>query len=241
MTAKKHILVVDDERHLAIGIKFNLEREGYLVTTVGDGPAALKVVETSSERVDLVILDLMLPGMSGYAVCEALRAAGEDIPVLILSARTLTEDRTRGFEMGADQYLIKPFDLGELLSRVNSLLALYDMRAKSAPKPVSGITEYEFGDAKINFETHEVTVAGESVRMTSLELKLLQYFIEYEGRVIPRQELLEKIWGLPGYTNTRAPDQFIRRLRKMFERDPAEPRHFLTLRDSGYRFVAQPE
>jgi two-component system OmpR family response regulator len=240
MTAKKHILVVEDERHLAIGIKFNLEREGYQVTVAGDGPTALKVIETSPDRVDLVVLDLMLPGMSGYAVCEALRTAGEDIPVLILSARTLTEDRTRGFEVGADQYLIKPFDLDELLSRVNSMLHLYDMRAKSAARPTSGIAHYEFASAKINFETHEVTVAGEPVRMTNLELKLLQYFIEHEGRVIPRQELLEKIWGLPGHMNTRAPDQFIRRLRKLFEPDPAEPRHFLTLRDAGYRFVAQP-
>ena len=241
MTAKKHILVVEDERHLAIGIKFNLEREGYRVSVAGDGPEALKVVESSPDRVDLVILDLMLPGMSGYAVCESLRAAGEDMPVLILSARTLTEDRTRGFDVGADQYLIKPFDLEELLSRVHSLLAMYDMRAKSIPKPVSGITFYEFGTAKINFETHEVTVAGEPVRMTSLELKLLQYFIEHEGRVIPRPELIEKIWDLPGHVNTRAPDQFIRRLRKTFEPDPAEPRHFLTLRDTGYRFVAKPE
>ena len=241
MTAKKHILVVEDERHLAIGIKFNLEREGYQVTVVGDGPAALKVVESSPDRVDLVILDLMLPGMSGYAVCESLRSAGEDMPVLILSARTLTEDRTRGFEVGADQYLIKPFDLEELLSRVNSLLALYDMRAKSIVKPASGIASYEFGTAKINFETHDVTVGGEPVRMTSLELKLLQYFVEHEGRVIARQELIEQIWGLPGHVNTRAPDQFIRRLRKTFESDPAEPKHFLTLRDAGYRFVAKPE
>lgn len=241
MVQKKHILVVEDERHLAIGIKFNLEREGYQVTTVGDGPAAIKAVEASSDRVDLVILDLMLPGMSGYAVCESLRSAGEDMPILILSARTLTEDRTRGFDVGADQYLIKPFDLDELLSRVNSLLSLYDMRAKTAPKPASGITSYEFGEAKINFETHEVSVSGEALRMTSLELKLLQYFIEHEGRVVPRQELIENIWGLPGHVNTRAPDQFIRRLRKMFEPNPAEPRHFLTLRDAGYRFVASPE
>lgn len=241
MNAKKHILVVEDERHLAIGIKFNLEREGYHVTAVGDGAAAIKAVEAGPERVDLVILDLMLPGMSGYAVCESLRSAGEDMPILILSARTLTEDRTRGFEVGADQYLIKPFDLEELLSRVHSLLALYDMRAKAAPPPASGITSYEFGRAKINFQTHEVTVAGEPLRMTSLELKLLQYFIEHEGRVIPRQELIERIWDMPGHVNTRAPDQFIRRLRKMFEPDPAEPRHFLTLRDAGYRFVARPE
>jgi len=125
-----HILVVEDEEHLAIGIKYNLEAEGYQVTTAGDGPTALKIIEDADEidgnidgRVDLVLLDLMLPGMSGYEVCEKLRDRGSDIPVLILSARTLSEDRTRGFDVGADQYLMKPFDLDELLSRVKGLLA----------------------------------------------------------------------------------------------------------------------
>jgi two-component system OmpR family response regulator len=128
MTASKHILVVEDEKHLATGIKFNLEAEGYRVTTVGDGPSALRLIEHNRNDVSLVVLDLMLPGMSGYAVCEALRAAGEIVPILILSARTLAEDRTRGFDVGADQYLMKPFDLDEFLSRVKSLLAMYGRR-----------------------------------------------------------------------------------------------------------------
>ena len=241
MSDNEHILVVEDEEHLATGIKYNLIAEGYRVTTVGDGPAALKLLEENPERIDLVVLDLMLPGMSGYAVCEALRAIDRDIPVLILSARTLAEDRTRGFDAGANQYLTKPFDLDEFLSRVKNLLTFQSRRARREARQASGITHFEFANAKINFETFEVTVAGEPVRLTRLEITLLRYFIDHEGRVIPRRELLENVWGMSGNLNTRAPDQFIRRLRKTFEPDPARPRHFLTIRDAGYRFVAQPD
>jgi two-component system OmpR family response regulator len=235
----KHILVVEDEQHLAIGIKYNLEAEGYRVTAVEEGPAALKVVQESGAPVDLVVLDLMLPGMSGYSVCESLRAGGHEMPILILSARTLPEDRTRGFEAGANQYLMKPFDLDEFLTRVKNLLALHVRRPKSESSPAS--TTYEFGGARIDFRTFEVAVGGQTARMTQLEMKLLEYFIRNEGRVIPRAELLENVWEMPGRITTRAPDQFIRRLRKLFEPNPSEPRHFLTIRDAGYRFVAQPE
>lgn len=234
-----HILVVEDEQHLAIGIKYNLEAEGYQVTTTGDGPTALTIIEDGDD-IDLVVLDLMLPGMSGYDVCEKLRKRGSDIPVLILSARTLSEDRTRGFDVGADQYLMKPFDLDELLSRVKGLLAAYRRRTNgtAAPPAISG--PFEFGKAKINFDTFEVTVAGEAVPITKLEITLLRYFIENEGRVIPRGELLENVWKMPASISTRAPDQFIRRLRLLFEDDPSQPKHFITIRDAGYRFIAEP-
>ncbi len=241
MKGKEHILVVEDEQHLATGIKYNLDAEGYRVTTVGDGPSALELIEQDPDGVDLVVLDLMLPGMSGYAVCEALRATGKELPVLILSARTLTEDRTRGFDVGANQYLTKPFDLDEFLSRVKNLLALHRRRVERTTGAASEPVSFEFADANINFETFEVTVAGEPVRMTRLEMSLLQYFVRYEGRVIPRSELMENVWGLPWKPYTRAPDQFIRRLRRIFEPNPAEPRHFLTIRDAGYRFIAEPE
>ncbi len=244
---KTHILVVEDEEHLATGIKYNLVAEGYRVTIVGDGPSALRIIDEGDGdgRIDLVILDLMLPGMSGYAVCESIRANDADLPVLILSARTLTEDRTRGFDVGANQYLTKPFDLEEFLSRVKNLLTLNHARnhpaGQAAGSSTGPVTSFAFGNARINFETFEVSVADEPVRMTQLELSLLRYFVENEGRVIPRQELLENVWAMPGNVQTRAPDQFIRRLRKNFEPDPAAPKHFLTIRDAGYRFVAQPE
>ncbi len=236
-----HILVVEDERHLAVGIKFNLEAEGFQVTTVDDGPSALRIVEEGADPVDLIILDLMLPGMSGYAVCEQLRADGRDMPILILSARTLTEDRTRGFEVGADQYLTKPFDLDELISRVRSLLSLYRRRVDQVVETTGSTAPLKFGKAEIDFDRFEATVDGKKVRVTKLEMDLLRYFSQNEGRVIPRAELLEKVWKMPGHLYTRAPDQFIRRLRKTFEPDPAHPRHFVTLRDAGYRFVAEPE
>ena len=239
MTRPNHILVVEDEEHLATGIRYNLEAEDYRVTTVGDGPSALRVVEKDPGGVDLIILDLMLPGMSGYAVCEALRDAGHDTPVLILSARTLAEDRARGFDVGADQYMMKPFDLEEFLSRVKKLLRLRRGRAHGVPAPSAPSRSFEFADAKIDFDSFEVTVSGEPVRMTQLEIKLLRYFVEHQGRVISRHELLENVWGMQGTMATRAPDQFIRRLRKTFEPDPARPRHFLTVRDAGSRFVPE--
>ncbi|MBI3838595.1 MAG: response regulator transcription factor [Planctomycetia bacterium] len=232
----KHILVVEDEQHLAFGIKYNLEAEGYEVTTAGDGPAALKLFEENSPTVDLVILDLMLPGMSGYAVCEALREKGNDVPVLMLSARTLVEDRVRGYDVGADQYLQKPFELEELLSMTRNLLA---RRAKEGPRPDGKVVGpiYEFGRAQINFDTFSVTVAGEQLRLTHTEMKLLRYFAENEGSVVTRAELLEHVWGMSHMPTTRTVDNFIVNLRKYFEEDPARPKHFLSVRGAGYRFV----
>lgn len=233
---KPHILVVEDESHLAVGIRFNLEREGYRVTLVGDGPKALEILRSDSDTVDLVILDLMLPKMSGYAVCEAIRAAGNPVPVLILTARILTEDRIRGFDVGANQYLTKPFDLDELLSRVRNLLTFGRHRRAAEQATVVDVDDFSFGEAHINFRKFEVLVRGQPVRLTSLEMKLLQYFVQHRGRVIPRSELLENVWNAPGHLTTRAVDQFILRLRKLFEPDPANPRYFLTIRDAGYRF-----
>jgi two-component system OmpR family response regulator len=233
----KHILVVEDEEHLAFGIKYNLEAEGYDVTTTGDGPTAIKVIEDNPEAVDLVILDLMLPGMSGYAVCEALRQKGNDVPILILSARTLVEDRVRGYDVGADQYLQKPFELEELLSMTRNLMT---RRSKADPqerdKQVQSV--YEFGRAHVDFDTFIVTVAGEPVRLTHTEMKLLRYFVENEGSVVTRAELLEHVWGMSHMPTTRTVDNFIVSLRKYFEVDPADPKHFLSVRGAGYRFVA---
>jgi two-component system, OmpR family, alkaline phosphatase synthesis response regulator PhoP len=237
----KHILVVEDERNLATGIKYNLEAEGYRVTLAADGPSALRFFEDNQDGVDLVVLDLMLPGMSGYAVCEAIRASDNIIPILILSARSLAEDRTRGFDVGADQYLTKPFDLDEFLSRVRGLLNLYNRRVRRAAEDESAVQSYAFANVAIDFANHAVTVGGDPIRMTQLELRLLRYFVHNEGRLIPRRELLENVWGVPGNLNTRAPDQFILRLRKALEPDPAQPRHFLTLRDAGYRFLSNPD
>ena len=241
MPEQPHIIVVEDEEHLAKGIKYNLCAEGYRVTTFGDGPTALRFIEARPDDVDLVVLDLMLPGMSGYSVCEAIRAAEREMPVLILSARTLAEDRARGFDVGANQYLTKPFDLEEFLSRIRNLLKWGGASVSGRKPPGSAPTQTTFGNAEVNFDTFQVVVAGQPLRMTQLEMKLLRYFVEHEGRVIPRHELLEEVWGMSGNVQTRAPDQFLRRLRKAFEPDPTNPRYFLTIRDAGYRFVGEPD
>lgn len=238
----KHILVVEDEEHLAIGIKYNLEAEGYLVTVIGDGPKALALVQESPAAIDLIVLDLMLPGMSGYAVCEAIRNAGHTVPILMLSARTLVEDRIRGFDAGTDLYLQKPFDLEELMSIVRNLLARKDRGAPGPAgesKPIDPV--YRFGRAVVNFDTYQVTVDEKPLRLTSLEMKLLRYFVEHEGSVVTRAELLEEVWGMSQTTTTRTVDNFIVNLRKYFEIDAAGPKHFLSVRGTGYRFVASGE
>lgn len=229
---QKHILIVEDDGHMAFGIKFNLEGEGYRVSVAGDGPTALSELRREPPDVDLVILDLMLPGMSGYAVCEALRRDGNDVPVLMLSARTLVQDRIDGYKVGANQYLQKPFELDELLAMVRNLLA----RSRRQPPRASEI--YEFGRARINFDTYEATVGEQEIRLSPLEMNLLRYFIENEGRVIGRSELVERVWRQPYIESTRTVDNFVMRLRKYFEEDPANPRHFLSVRGAGYRFVA---
>lgn len=235
-----HILVVEDEEHLAFGIRFNLEAEGFTVTTVGDGPSALSTLSDGRDEIDLVILDLMLPGMSGYEVCESLRKRGFQLPVLMLSARTLSEDRARGFDVGADQYLNKPFELDELISRVRSLLVRFQTTPAVPPPGSHEEPEIEIAGVIVNFDTYEVTKGDEKYRLTPLEMKLLRYFIQHCDRVIPRSELLEQVWETSGDIVTRAPDQFIRRLRKLFEPEPSKPQHFLTIRDAGYRFVLHP-
>lgn len=247
---RAHILVVEDEQHLGVGIKYNLEAEGYRVSLVEDGPAALRLIDHSAAAIDLVILDLMLPGMSGYTVCEKVRDSGLDLPILMLSARTLPEDRTRGFDVGANQYMSKPFELDELLSRVKNLLqvsARGNAGRSTGPTNSSGTTtpptkvdQIEFGQVSVDFQTHQVIVDGKSVRMTPKELRLLRYFVENPERVISRSELLINVWEMPGNVQTRAVDQFIARLRKVIEPHPAEPIHLLTLRDAGYRFVLEP-
>lgn len=231
---KPRILLVEDEQNLAFGIEFNLKRAGYEVQVVMDGIEADKILTEQAPLFDLVILDLMLPGLNGYDICTRLREAGGQMPVLMLSARSLAEDRARGFDVGADQYLTKPFDLEELLSRVKSLLNRFTNRTKKEePKDVVRI-----GKLAVDFGTYQVFDQDQNLvqQLTSLEAKLLQYFVASEGKIISRGQLLEDVWELDFDTTSRAPDQFVRRLRKLLEVDPAQPQILLTVRDAGYRF-----
>jgi two-component system OmpR family response regulator len=237
------ILIVEDDPHIAHALQLNLEAEGYQAGIATDGPTALAQFEADKPPIDLVILDLMLPGMSGYSVCENLRSQGWDRPIVMLSARTLTEDRIRGYNVGADVYLQKPFDLEELLTVVRNLLQRFQSRPdRPAPANTASVPMlYRFGDAEINFDTHQVLVAEQEVRLTALELKLLRYFIEHQNSVVSRAAILEEVWGMQHIPNTRTVDNFIMNLRRTFEKDSANPKHFLSVRGTGYRFVPHPE
>jgi DNA-binding response OmpR family regulator len=236
---KPRILLVEDEQHLAFGIEFNLRRAGYEVVVEADGTKAHQRLVEQASLFDLVILDLMLPGLNGYDICQRLRRSGAHMPVLMLSARSLPEDRTRGFEVGADQYLTKPFDLEELLTRVKHLLLRFKNFSSQASVSPDDPAVVQIGECVVDFHSFQVARgAGEAPhQLTSLEAKLLRYLLRHEGRVVSRGELLENVWELEGDASSRAPDQFIRRLRKLLERDPAQPTIIHTVRDAGYRLV----
>jgi two-component system OmpR family response regulator len=236
------ILVVEDEQALADGLKFNFEQEGFDVVLAGDGPTALGHFKEDARSFDLVILDLMLPCMSGYETCEAIREIDDEIPVLVLSARTLSQDKAQAFDAGTDQYMTKPFALPELLARVRNLLERSQRtRSKGEPTETNGHppSNFQFDQVVVNYDTFELTIDGETHPLTTMEMDLLRYFIENEGKVLSRAEILENVWGEPSDISTRSIDNFVMRLRKLTEPNPSEPVHFLSVRGTGYRFVAQ--
>jgi len=231
----QRLLIVEDEDHLAAGLKLNLELEGYRVDVAANSKeAGQRLLDPSGY--DAIVLDVMLPDVNGFDLCKKFREAGNFVPVIMLTARSAPEDRVLGLEAGADDYMVKPFELDELLARVRSVLR------RQRWEHVSGnsvkATTLSFGEAQINFDTHEVTVSGEAVQLTQLELDLLRYFAENAGRVLSRTELLERVWKLRNYGNTRTVDNFISRLRRRFEKDPSSPTHILSVRGAGYKFIA---
>ena len=235
------ILIVEDEEALAIGLKFNFEQEGYDVLLAGDGPTALKLFHSAVPAVDLVILDLMLPGMSGYEICKAIRVVDKLVPVLVLSARTLSEDKMHAFDCGTDQYMTKPFALPELLNRVRNLLERHQtllraMQPRSeSPVPV---VHFEFDHFRLDPHSFEVHVGERRQSLTTQEMQLLRYFIEHEGEVLSRHQILDAVWDQNTDVTTRTIDNFVLRLRKLIEPDPARPRYILSVRGTGYRFVS---
>ena len=237
------ILVVEDEQHLADGLRFNLEAEQYDVDLVDNGEEALQRLTAEPSRYDLVILDVMLPGIDGFTVATELRSARHFVPVLMLTARGRSEDVLCGFGAGADDYLPKPFELPILLSRVRGLLRRHEwFREAAAARTSPAIAPaFAFGDTCIDFEQLEVRVGDKRMPLTLMEASLLRYFVQHEGTPVPRREILEKVWGVHEDTDTRAIDNFIVRLRRYIEKEPANPRHLQTVRGVGYRFVANPE
>jgi len=237
------ILVVEDEMHLADGLRFNLEAEGYQVDVVDTGEAALERLEVGEPRFDVVVLDVMLPGKDGFTVMREMRQGGQFIPTLMLTARGHAEDILHGFEAGADDYLTKPFELSILIARIRGLLRRREwLNAAITPTPVppENSDKFAFGDKSVHFDLLELHVRDQVFPLTLMEASLLRYLIQHEGKPVSRKSMLEEVWGLHEDTDTRAIDNFIVRLRRYVEDEPTKPRHLLTVRGVGYRFVAAP-
>jgi DNA-binding response OmpR family regulator len=230
------VLVVEDEESLAKGIRFNLEAEGCAVEVIGDGADALaRLVRTGGDD-DLVIMDVMLPGVDGFEIVERMRKAGNFTPVLMLTAKGLPEDVVHGLEQGADDYLPKPFDLKVLLARVKGLLRRRDWARGASDGPETA----KVGDALVDFRSFEITSPSRGiVKLTLLEAMLLKLLVQSAGRIVSKAEILEKVWNVSPEAETRAVDNFIARLRKHLEADPAKPRHILTVRGAGWRLLLE--
>jgi DNA-binding response OmpR family regulator len=243
MPDEPFIVLVEDEEHLAQGLLFNLQAEGYRTHHESDGDAALDYLLNTKDAIAAIILDCMLPGADGFTIVRALRKAQRYTPVLMLTARSRPEDVLDGLESGADDYLAKPFDLSILLVRIKSLLRRTAWQRElphvtgSEPGPNA---EYHFNHRTIRFDHLELVAPNRTTHLTVMEADLLRYFTDREGQIVSRKEILEQVWRVHEDTDTRAIDNFIVRLRRYIEDDPASPQHLLTVRGIGYRFIANP-
>ena len=250
------VLVVEDEAHLAQGLRFNLEAEGYSAEIAGDGETATERLLSKNEAFDVVVLDIMLPGKDGFSVVSELRAAHNYVPVLMLTARGRPEDVLKGFASGADDYLPKPFDLSILLARLQGLLRRTQwmrsahpverpnggqIETPAGPRQVNDYGTFSFAGKTIDFGALELRSGANVIHLTVMESELLRHLVSNDGRVVSRKSILEEVWGLHEDTDTRAIDNFVVRLRRYIEDDPAEPRHLLTVRGVGYSLLANPE
>jgi DNA-binding response OmpR family regulator len=255
------VLVVEDEAHLAQGLQFNLQAEGHAVEVARDGETALDQLVDKKERFDVVVLDVMLPGKSGFDVAALLREKKNYVPILMLTARGRPEDVLQGFASGADDYLPKPFELAILIARLESLLRrsvwMKDVEASKppagddeaavlsgdgqAPQATAGGDVFQFAGKTIDFGELELRTLGNTIHLTVMEAEFLRYLVHSAGRIVSRKAILEDVWGLHEDTDTRAIDNFVVRLRRYIEEDPAHPKHLQTVRGVGYRFVAEPE
>jgi len=251
------ILIVEDELHLAQGLLFNLEAEGHEVSAVETGEAALTLLIERKEHFDAMVLDVMLPGVSGFDVAERLRAAQNYLPILMLTARSRPEDVLKGFASGADDYLPKPFELSILLARVHGLLRRTQWQREQAPPPAAAADRktlppaalsapaphevFHFDGRTLDFHTLELTAPAGKIQLTLMEAALLRYLIEHRNQNVSRKQILEEVWGLHEDTDTRAIDNFVVRLRRYLEDSPSNPKYLITVRGVGYRFLPEPE
>ena len=243
------ILVVEDEAHLAEGLRFNLEQEGHSVQVVGNGEEALDRLSKGKDEYDALVLDVMLPGKDGFSVARALREMRNYIPLLMLTARSRPEDVLQGFESGADDYLPKPFNLAILIARIGSLLRRKTWEhgappagAKAAPaRSTEPPDVFRFGDKTVDFQNLQLRAGKETVQLTLMESELLRYFVQNSGKTVSRKAILENVWNLQEDTDTRAIDNFVVRLRRYIEDEPANPHHLVTVRGLGYKFIPFPD
>jgi DNA-binding response OmpR family regulator len=239
------LLIVEDEQHIAEGLRFNLEAEGHETTIAADGERALALLVGERRSFDVVILDVMLPGKDGFAVASELRGVGNFVPILMLTARGSAADVLRGFEAGTDDYLPKPFELSILLARVNGLLRRRRWNeqepppAEAAPRE-TGPDVYTFAGRTLDFASMELRVRDRTHRLTLMECDLLRYLVRKAGQPVSRKTILEDVWNLPQDLDTRAIDNFVVRLRRYIEDRPASPKYLQTVRGVGYRFVPEP-
>ncbi len=236
------ILIVDDEQHIADGLRFNLQAEGHETAVAGDGERALQLLLADGSAFDVVILDVMLPGKDGFETAAELRAAGQYVPILMLTARGRPDDVLRGFEAGADDYLPKPFELPILIARVEGLLRRRrwnEQRAGAETEPSEDV--YTFAGRTIDFRAMEVRAGDRAFQLTQMESDLLRYLIKNAGQAVSRGAILEDVWDLHESTDTRAIDNFVVRLRRYIEDRPAAPKYLLTIRGVGYKFVPDAE
>lgn len=231
------ILVVEDEQHIADGLGFNLKAEGHEPILARDGERALELLLVEKRPVDVVVLDVMLPGKDGFEVAAELRARQHYVPILMLTARGRPEDVLRGFAAGADDYLPKPFELAILIARVNGLLRRRRWDERDAPTVDVQPDTFTFAGRTLDFAAMEVRARGESFRLTQMECELLRYLVKNAGQAVSRRAILEQVWGLHEETDTRAIDNFIVRLRRYIEDRPASPKFLLTVRGVGYKFA----
>ncbi len=235
------ILIVEDESHIAQGLRFNLEAEGHTVEISGNGEDALKRLLRQGEKFDLVVLDVMLPGKDGFSVASELRQHHNFIPVLMLTARGRPEDVLKGFESGADDYLPKPFNLDILIARISGLLRRKSWLQTVQESRPPQADEFRFAAKVVDFQKLQLRNGENVFQLTLMESDLLRYLIRNSGRPVTRKEILEQVWGLKEDTDTRAIDNFIVRLRRYIESEPSRPQHLLTVRGLGYQFVAEPQ
>ncbi len=237
------ILIVEDENHLAQGLRFNLEAEGYTIEVVETGEEALGRLLPPPSSFDVVVLDIMLPGQDGFTVMSEMRAAGQFVPTLMLTARGRPDDVLRGFAAGADDYLTKPFELAILIARIRGLLRRRDWLVAPPPNNAPPADRFTFGEQNeitVNFDALELRVRDDTYRLTLMESNVLRHLIQHEGKPVSRKTMLEQVWALHESTDTRPIDNFIVRLRRYIEADPTHPRHLLTVRGVGYKFLATP-